>query len=140
MDEEIVMLKSDERQTIVEIEAFLKVLTNMASRFIKPSYVRKKGFIQIIVSNIIITTKREVKIKLHPHIQTLIDTSFLKNKKDSRKGISFGALTPNLFEHIYKVVSSIPIREMMILSFFIDVNPNHPELLNQLTEDQLLLY
>jgi hypothetical protein len=69
------------------------------------------------------------------------NASFFIFKKDSRKGISFGAPSPNLFEHIYKVVSSIPIREMRkILAFFIDVNPNHSELLNQLTEEQLLLY
>jgi hypothetical protein len=70
-----------------------------------------------------------------------VNISFSKYKKDARKGISFGALTPDLFEHIYKVVSSIPIREMRkILAFFIDVNPNHSEILSQLTEEQLVLY
>lgn len=62
-----------------------------APRFVKLNYVRKREFIKLIASNIYITNKRQIKIKLFPHIQAIMTIPNSNTKKEYPKALSFGA-------------------------------------------------
>lgn len=66
---------------------------------------------------------------------------FSQYKKITREGYSFGAPSPRLFEHIYQLVASIPLRDMRkIMGLYMDMNQNQQEVISVLTQEQLVLY
>jgi hypothetical protein len=97
----------------------LGIFREASTRFKKLNYVRKRKFIEILASNITITPKRHIKIKLYPHIQVMIDMRSFKYKKDSRKGISFGANNREHFEHISRLIRAMDSKSAIgLVSFY----------------------
>lgn len=91
LDEELLNLKNDERNYIAEFTVFMWVFQNMASRFKKLNYVRKREFIKIFVSNIEISRSRKITITTFPYIDALFERKISKTKNNHPKAVIFGA-------------------------------------------------
>jgi hypothetical protein len=84
LDTEITRLKEQDRNTTVEFEVFLNVFKNITSRFIKLNYVRKRKFLEIMVSNITINEKKRISITLFPYIESLLVSESADNETRTR--------------------------------------------------------
>ena len=84
IDKEISETKTSERNSIAEFESFLEVFKEMASRFVKLDYVRKRNFIKVMVSNITIYEKKRVGITLFPYLKWLLVSELADNETRTR--------------------------------------------------------
>ncbi len=91
LEESIKELRFTERDSIIEFEMFLDMMIKAGEYYEKGSFVQKRKICEIFFSNMIFDKNWELHITPKPVFQALFEWFSSKYKKDSRKGISFGA-------------------------------------------------
>ncbi|HNG96818.1 MAG TPA: recombinase family protein [Candidatus Absconditabacterales bacterium] len=127
IDTEIMLLKEQDRNYILEFEVFLDVFKNAASRFSNLSYVRKRKFLEIAVSNISINEKKRISITLFPYVESLL--------------VSESAPNQTQFEHFYNVVKVAPVvcyRDIFYI--YSSLYTDRSAFVDSLTKKQRVLY
>ena len=74
--QEIKNLDEWERNQIIELEVFIKVLNNAKEYYKKWDYVQKGKIVSILFSNIKIDHKKRLHIQVKPGIETLFNPSW----------------------------------------------------------------
>ncbi len=64
-------MSNEERNSVVEFEMFLKILSNASKYYSKWTYVQKRQISDIFISNIVITPQKQVIIKARPWLEDL---------------------------------------------------------------------
>lgn len=68
-------INNSERNSIIEFEIFLKIIQNAHKYYKKANYVQKRKITNIIILNIIINAKKQVRIEVHDIFRRLFSCS-----------------------------------------------------------------
>lgn len=81
---EIEEIETYERNEIVELEAFINIISNAKKYYQKANYVQKGKIAKILFLNIIVENKKSLKIQVKPELQSLFnsnDTIWLRRQE-----------------------------------------------------------
>ena len=91
LEQEASQLRQSEKETIVKYEVFLDTLQRASEYYKRANYVQKAKICEIFFLNMVLDKEKQLHVTPRPAFQALFGNPISKYKKNSSKGISFGA-------------------------------------------------
>ena len=127
LEKERQWLDTYERNTILEFEVLVQILQKAPQYYKKATYVQKRKIMEIFVSNIVITARKAVKIKVNPIMGSLF--SWVVD------------ITATVSNTLYEFVSYSKLtKAKQMIQRYIVLTGDRQKVLNKLTPQQRELY
>lgn len=127
IDDQLTKLNEGEHHALVALEWILDVFKDIVKKFQKSNYVRKRNFINLLFSNILITKERQVKLLPFSYVGHLI--------------VAESAVAPQAFEHFYWILHKLTVSDIRrILTVWIEQWEDKNKIIKRLTKKQVVLY